>query len=212
LDLNVNRPGYAAVMRKSVDHTPASYNRLARALHWTSAALVVLLAASGIAMRRELAPESWLARARAPLPLYDLHKMIGVFVLLLTVVRLANRVLRGTPPADATLPGWQRRIAEFVHGWIYLLLVLVPILGWVGISLYPALTLFGLVNLPALADPDRAASAGVLLAHVIVALPLLGLVGLHIAAALYHHFVRRDALLRRMLPSTVPDRDDIPAA
>jgi len=194
-------------MRTPSKFAPPGYDRLARALHWASAALIVLLAATGIAMTRELAPESWLARARAPLPLYDLHKTMGVLVLLLTVLRLSNRVLRGTPPADPTLPGWQRRIAEFVHGWIYLLLVLVPILGWLGISLYPALTLFGVVSLPALAAPDRAVSAGVLLAHAILAFALLGLVGVHVAAALHHHFVRRDALLRRMLRSRAQDRD-----
>lgn len=178
---------------------PPSYNRLARALHWTMAALVLLMGASGVLMTRELAPEGWLAQLREPLPLYDMHKAMGLLVLLLVVVRLANRVLRGTPPSDPTLPGWQHRIAEFVHGWIYLLLVLVPMLGWLGISLYPAVTLFGVVTVPAIAAPDREMSTGVLLAHAIAAFTLLSLVGLHIAAALHHHFVRRDGLIRRML-------------
>ena len=187
-------------MREPSDPTPPSYDRRARALHWATAVLVLMLALTGVPMTRELAPESWLSRLRAPLPLYDLHKTMGLLVLLLTLVRLASRVLRGTPPADPTLPGWQHRIAEFVHGWIYLLLVLVPMLGWLGISLYPATKLFGVVTVPALAAPDRALSAGVLLAHVVAAFTLLALAGLHIAAALHHHFVRRDGLIRRMLP------------
>jgi cytochrome b561 len=196
-------------MRAPRDLTPPSYDRLARLLHWTTVVLILLLALTGVAMTRELAPESWLARLRAPLPLYDLHKTMGLLVLLLVLVRLVNRVLRGIPPSDPTLPGWQQRIAEFVHGWMYLLLVLVPVLGWLGISLFPALRLFGVVDVPGLAAPDRALSAGVLLAHAIAAFTLLALVGLHIAAALHHHFVRRDGLLRRMMPPSdgQPDRD-----
>lgn len=186
-------------MHAPSESQPPSYDRLARALHWTTAGLILLLAATGILMTRDLAPESWLSRLRAPLPLYDLHKTMGLLVLLLVLVRLANRVLRGTPPADPTLPGWQHRIADFVHGWIYLLLVLVPVLGWLGISLFPALKLFGVVSVPGLAAPDRGLSSGVLLAHAIAAFTLLALVGLHVAAALHHHFVRRDGLIRRML-------------
>lgn len=178
---------------------PRSHGRLARALHWTTAVLVVLLAVSGVVMTLELAPGGGFARLRAGLPLYDLHKAMGLIVLALALVRIANRVLCGAPPIDPTLPVWQRQVAEFVHGWLYLLLVVVPLLGWLGISLFPALNLFGVVAVPGLAAPDRSLTAGVFLIHAALAFALIALATLHVAAALHHHFVRRDETLRRMV-------------
>lgn len=178
---------------------PRSHGRLARVLHWTTALLIVLLGVSGVVMTLDLAPGGAFARLRAGLPLYDLHKAMGLLVLALALVRIANRVLCGAPPIDPSLPVWQRQAAEFVHGWLYLLLVLVPLLGWLGISLYPALNLFGLVAVPGLMAPERSLTAGVFLVHAALAFALLAVAGLHVAAALHHHFVRRDATLSRML-------------
>jgi cytochrome b561 len=179
--------------------SPRSYGRLARVLHWTTAALVVLLGVSGVVMTLELAPGSGFARLRAGLPLYDLHKAMGLIVLALVLVRIVNRILRGTPPVDPTLPLWRRQLAPLVQGWLYLLLVVVPLLGWLGISLFPALNLFGVVAVPGLVAPDRALTAGVFLIHAALAYALLVIAGVHAAAALHNHFVRRDATLRRML-------------
>lgn len=183
----------------SLSPPPRSYGRLARVLHWTTALLVALLAVSGVVMTLELAPGGAFARLRGGLPLYDLHKAMGLIVLALGLVRLANRVLCGAPAIDPALPVWQRQIAEFVHGWLYLLLILVPLLGWLGISLYPALNLFGVFAVPGLVAPERSLAAGVFMIHALLAFALLAFAGLHVAAALHHHFVRRDATLRRML-------------
>ena len=87
-----------------------------------------------------------------------------------------------------------------VHSWVYLLLILVPLLGWLGISLYPAVVVFNALTLPSLAQPDQPKSAIVLTAHAYAAFLLIGLVAIHICGALFHHFVRRDDVLRRMLP------------
>jgi len=177
-----------------------TYSPLARFLHWLMAALVILQVALGIVMTVG-APEpnlwAWLTDTFG---LYDLHKLLGVVLLGLVVLRLANRIRRSVPPEDPGLEPWQRATATLVHAWIYLLLIVVPVLGWIGVSLYPALNLFGTIPLPALTAPDRAASEPVLIAHAFAAFALVGLVLAHVGAALFHHFVRRDGTLGRMLP------------
>lgn len=177
-----------------------SYGPLARALHWAMAGLVLLQCGFGVVMVYE-GPEGniWQTLAGA-LRLYDAHKTLGLALLALVAIRLANRLWRGAPPEEPILAPWQRETAALVHAWIYLLLFLVPVLGWIGVSLYPALTVFGAVTLPALAGPDRASSGPVLVAHAIAAFALLALVGMHVGAALHHHFIRRDGVLGRMLP------------
>lgn len=173
------------------------YGPAARALHWIMAGLVALQFAVGVTMVSERGIFTVVTNALA---LYDVHKLLGIVLLALVALRLANRLLRGTPPEEPGLASWQREASALVHAWIYLLLMLVPILGWVGISLYPALTLFGSFTLPALLAPDKAASAPVFVAHALAAFVLIGLVLAHVAAALHHHFIRGDGVLRRMLP------------
>jgi len=80
------------------------------------------------------------------------------------------------------------------------LLLLVPILGWYGVQLYPALDVFDLFSLPAVVAPDNAASGRVLQVHALSAFALLFLIAMHVSAALYHHFIRKDGVLIRMLP------------
>jgi cytochrome b561 len=79
------------------------------------------------------------------------------------------------------------------------LLIVMPILGWLGVSLYPALEIFGLFSLPALTAADQETAARVLAAHAILAWILIALIAGHVTMALYHHFVRGDNVLRRML-------------
>jgi len=179
---------------------PPAYNALARAFHWLMAVLVVVQVAFGIIMTVGAPEPNLWATLTDTFGLYDLHKLLGVVLLALVVLRLANRILRGVPPEDPALEPWQRSAATLVHAWIYLLLIVVPVLGWIGVSLYPALNLFGSIPLPALMAPDRAASEPVLIAHAFAAFALVGLVVAHVGAALFHHFVRRDGTLRRMLP------------
>jgi len=173
------------------------YGPVARALHWIMAGLVAVQFAAGVVMVSERGIFTALTNALA---LYDVHKLLGIVLLALVGLRLVNRLRRGAPPEEPGLASWQREASGLVHAWIYLLLILVPILGWVGISLYPALTLFGSFALPGLIAPDRAASAPVFVAHAIAAFALIGLVLAHVAAALHHHFIRGDGVLRRMLP------------
>jgi cytochrome b561 len=179
--------------------TTDRYSPLARAFHWATALLIALQFACGLVMVYDgPEPNVWATLADR-FQLYDSHKVLGLALLALALVRLAYRAARGGPAPLAEIPPLQRRAAGLAHAALYLLLVGVPLLGWLGISLYPALTVFERARLPALASPDRAMSETVLYWHAWAAFALVGLVVVHAGAALHHHFVRRDRTLLRML-------------
>ncbi|MBI3507765.1 MAG: cytochrome b [Proteobacteria bacterium] len=177
-----------------------SYRPLARALHWIMAVLIVVQVVFGKIMVFDGPEPNLWATLTETYSLYDLHKLLGVTLLGLVLLRLANRIARDVPPDDPALEPWQRAAATLVHAWIYLLLIVVPLLGWIGVSLYPALTLFDSFQLPALVHANKPASEPVLVAHAFAAYALIALAFAHVGAALFHHFIRRDETLRRMLP------------
>jgi cytochrome b561 len=176
-----------------------AYGTTARLLHWLMAVLVIIQVTAGLIMLNA-APPSLLATLADTLALYSVHKVLGLVLLALALIRIAWRVARGAPPEEPTLAVWQRETSRLVHAWIYLALILVPILGWVGISLYPALVVFDSFAIPGLTAPDEARSVAVFAAHAIAAFALVALVAMHVGAALYHHFIRGDGVLLRMLP------------
>ena len=131
------------------------------------------------------------------------HKAIGVTVLALTLARVAWRLAHRPPPLPATVPPVERRVAHAVHWTFYALLILMPLSGWIMVSgpdHRRPLTWFGAFDIPYLslgaAASDRAATA-----HGLLGWLMLALVALHIAAALRHHFLLRDATLVRMAPA-----------
>jgi cytochrome b561 len=133
------------------------------------------------------------------LKVYNWHKWVGVTVLLLAVARLAWR-LTHRPPAMVAMPGWQRLAAQAGHGLLYLLLLVMPLTGWIysNYSGYPVVYL-GKVPLPNLVERNRELAATWLDVHVTLSTVLAVLVGLHVLAALHHQFILRDGTLRRML-------------
>jgi cytochrome b561 len=158
------------------------YSAVARHLHWVTAAAVLAMIPAGLAMT------------------YRGNKLLGFLVLWLVAGRLAYRLLKGAPPDEPTLLWWQKAGSHLVHWLLYGLLLIVPLLGWFGISLYPSLTVFGLFNLPAIAAPNQDLAGRVLNIHGTLAIAMGLLVCAHIGAALYHHLIRKDGVLRRMLP------------
>ena len=127
-----------------------------------------------------------------------------MLILLVVAIRLLWRLTHAEPEAEDGVPPWQHRSAQAVHWLLYLLLVVLPILGWLNANWrgYPV-SLFGLFGMPKIM-PTRAPGwnwtgdlHGFLANYV-----MLALVGLHVAAGLYHYFIRRDRVLQRMLPGT----------
>jgi cytochrome b561 len=172
-----------------------SYSGPAKALHWLIVALLIAQFIFAWTM-----PE---IRRTVPVStLIDLHVWFGVLILFVAVARLAVRVTHGEPEPEDGLPPWQLQSARLMHRLLYILLFVVPILGWINASWRGmTVTFFGLFELPKLIAtraPNWGWTGDVhgLLANWV----LLILVGLHVAAALYHHFIRRDRVLQRMLP------------
>jgi cytochrome b561 len=171
------------------------YSGAAKSLHWLVVALLIAQFIFAWTM-----PE--IHRTVPVSTLIDLHVWFGILILFVAVVRLAVRATHGEPTPEDGLPPWQQQSARIVHWLLYGLLFIVPALGWMNASWRGmTVTFFGLFELPKLMA-TRAPGWGWtgdvhgLLANYL----LLALVGLHVAAALYHQFIRRDGVLRRMLP------------
>lgn len=188
---------------RASDKVVQGYSTVARAFHWLTFAFVVVQIPIGLAMvYRGYTLNIW---DDVTNQLYSSHKLIGFTLLWLVLARVAYRLWHGAPPPEPTLQAWQRRGSEIVHNTLYVLLIAMPILGWIGISLYPALDIFGLFSLPALTSPDQELANRVLGIHAWLAWVLIVLIIGHVGMALYHYFIRGDNVLQRML-SGLPRR------
>jgi cytochrome b561 len=175
------------------------YGRTARFLHWLTVILLAVQLPVGFYMTyRGGTLNLWDGLTDT---LYSAHKLGGLLILLLVVWRLGYRVSRGAPADEPTLAGWQRLVAHLNHWGLYLLLIALPVVGYVGISRFPALDVFGLMTLPAIAAPDKEGAATAFMVHGYMAWALVVLIAMHVGAALHHYFIRKDNVLGRMLPS-----------
>jgi cytochrome b561 len=191
-------PRSDALPHSSIKHKQLVYSPVARALHWTIAALVLITAPIGFIMTDRGERNIWDATTNN---MYSTHKLIGLFILALMVGRWVYRLSHGAPPSEPTLTPAQKGLSHAVHWSLYVLLIAVPIGGFLGISYFPALDIFG-VKLPALVSPNEDLAKQIFKIHGFAATVLLGLVVLHIAAALYHGFVKSDGVLARMWPGS----------
>jgi cytochrome b561 len=162
------------------------------ALHWLSFVVVSSAGVVGLLMDE-------LPRGLLKLQVYAVHKSLGLTVIALTALRLLWRLAGRAPAALPDAPAWQVRVATLTHGALYLLLLAVPLSGWWFNSLAGSpLQFWGLFNLPALVPTDLAAKHAVGEVHELLFYVLAGVVALHAAAALAHHYYWRDPTLRRM--------------
>jgi cytochrome b561 len=175
------------------DRAEPGYTSIARLFHWSTAALVLVMIPIGIVMANvDVGP--------AQDTLYHLHRSIGVILLPLVLARLIYRVNHPPPPLPASVAAGQRRIAHATHWALYGLLLLQAMVGWIATSAYRApILVFWLFELPPIWPVDRPLSESLFAVHRAMGLALLGLIVLHIAAALFHHFVQKDAVLSRMV-------------
>lgn len=170
------------------------YTHTAIALHWISALLICAAFPLGVYMQD-------LPLSPTKLRLYSYHKWIGVSVFALALARVLWRLTHPAPPPPAHTPLWQRRAAASVHAALYALMVSIPLSGWLASSAKGVPTVwFGVLRLPDLVGKDEALGESLRLLHLTLNYTLLGLVLAHVAAALKHHFVDGDDVLRRMLP------------
>ncbi|MDR3418065.1 MAG: cytochrome b/b6 domain-containing protein [Nevskia sp.] len=170
------------------------YGTVARLLHW----LVFVLLAAQFAIAWTM---PHIGRNARPEGLIAWHLWLGMLILLLAALRLGWRLRHPAPPAPAGQPAWQRRLARAVHGLLYAILILLPLLGWANACARPwDVSLFGVVPLPRLLEKGSHFGRSLGGIHSNLAIVLLVVLGLHVAATLYHQFVARDGTLMRMLP------------
>ena len=180
------------------------YDSVAMSLHWVMALLILLDFALAMSFSR-FDPGDALYLPSA----YDLHMAVGMCVLILSVARVIWRLTHRRPPLpDMAMP--LRWLARASHFLLYAFMVVAPVSGWLVLSLrHKATSVFGLFrwawpSIPAIAHmarPDRVFWHDQLLPlHIRISYVGIGLVALHVTAALYHHFGRRDEVLVRMLP------------
>ena len=179
------------MLRNSAD----SWGTIAKNFHWWMAALIFAQFALGpMAANWHLSPTK--------LQLFIWHKSIGMLILVLLVARLWWRAASVTPALPDAMRAWERRAAQASHGLLYALLIALPMSGWViNSAANIPFRIFGLVRLPAITQPDQEAAELFERVHVGLVIVLVLLLVVHVVAALRHHFVKRDAVLARMLPS-----------
>lgn len=176
------------------DTASPRYTGTAIVLHWLLALLILAALAWGLYMV-DLRLSPWKLKA------YAWHKWLGVTIFLLVLARLAWRLTHQPPPLPATLPAWQRLLAGISHALLYLLMLAMPLTGWLMSSAKGFQTVyFGVLPIPDLLDKNKILGDALASAHATLAWLLIALLALHVAAALKHHFIDRDDVLRRMLP------------
>ena len=182
-----------------MSNAPSSrYTTVSILLHWLLAIALVGIFSVGVYMTD-------LPFSPQRLKLYNWHKWAGVTILTLSALRLLWRLTHrppGLPAAiEQAMPSWQLRAYHATHHALYALFFIVPLVGWAYSSAagFP-IVVFGVLPLPDFVPVSKELAEFIKPWHEITAMALAGLVVLHVAAALKHHWIDKDGLLQRMLP------------
>jgi cytochrome b561 len=170
------------------------YNNVHIALHWLIALMIFITFPLGLYMA-DLKPSPTM------LKLFSYHKWIGVTIFFLVAIRLAWRRTHPVPPPIAGMPRWQEIASIAIHHTLYLLMVIIPLSGWLMSSADGYQTVWlGIVPLPDLLDKNKELGDTLGEVHEFLNWTMLVLVGLHAAAAIKHQFIDKDGLMQRMNP------------
>jgi len=178
------------------------FKAFSRLLHWTMAAMVLTMLCIGVAMVASLANYHVLV---------SIHRPLGIAILILVVVRFVNRQLSSLPPFPATMSRAERRAATASELAMYGLMFILPLVGWGMLSAarYPVV-LFGSVHLPFILPHDAMLYAVLRRAHTILAYIFFLTFLAHFGAILFHTWIVRDGILKRMAPWNVRPRETAP--
>jgi len=196
----------------AITNTRTRYGTVAMTLHWLIALAVLINIGLGL-YHADYIPD------RAPpdlqkfgFQIIQLHKSIGLTVLVLSVARLLWRLVNPVPPLPAGMSPTLRFAAHVTHFLLYFLIIAIPLSGWAlvsGSQLGLPTPYFGILHWPNLwflADLPRATKHALhptlVLTHFVLAWSAIVLIPIHVLGALYHQFLRRDDVLKRMIPGT----------
>lgn len=176
-------------------NTTSSWGSVARAFHWILGLTILGMLAFGWWMNHIPArPDRFFYRS--------IHADIGYLLLVFTALRLIWRALNPTPALPSGTPQWQRVAAGISHGALYLITFIVIMLGWAHSGARPQGdygSFFGLFHVPQFTSPSKPTADFFEDWHIYAAYTLLALIVIHIAAAGWHHFIKRDRVAARML-------------
>lgn len=174
---------------------PQGYSTTSRLFHWGMALLILATIPAGLLM-----VQSGIGRSLQD-ALFLYHKNVGVLLLVLVVARLIWRALTPAPALPDALPGWQANLARLTHALLYVLLIAVPLAGYVRVRAggFPIESLDA-IGLPSLVPRSDTLAALAKTAHYFAGMAIIAILALHIGAALYHLFIRRDGVFARIWP------------
>lgn len=177
-----------------VKNTTQRFGIVTISLHWFMALVIFGLLGMGLYMVT-------LPFGVEKLKLYRWHKEYGILILMLVAFRIGWRLNNAVPELPNHLAKWKQHAARTVHFALYLFMILNPLTGWlISSATGLPVSFFGLFVLPDLIAPDEALSKTLSQIHKWLAYALIGTLCAHIGAALQHHFIYKDNILRRMFP------------
>lgn len=180
---------------KNTDH---SYGNIAKAFHWIMFLILSGLVIVGYYMSG--LPTDSPAEVADKLALYDWHRSFGIVILFLVVLRLGWRLVNPVPKMPDSMSRIESFTAHAMHILLYLLMFAQPLSGWLMTSYSGRVVKFFGLEFPGLADKDKVMADFFHESHEIMAVLLIILFVVHVAAALFHHFIRKDDIMRRMSP------------
>lgn len=175
------------------------YSRVAMLLHW-------LIAIGVIAQWRIAETAEHAATEEAGREVMSNHFSLGVILLVLAVLRLAWRLVRPNPPLAAHLAAWEKWLAKITHTLFYVLLIAMPLVGWLAMSKYGRpVDVFGIFAMPVLpVAPDPEGAKALFGFHATAGITLLAVAAVHVLGTLKHTLIDKDGNLFRMLPFGTP--------
>jgi cytochrome b561 len=172
------------------------YTKIAIALHWIIGVAIIIMLAMGLLL--DSVPDDY------KFQVYQFHKSLGLTILVLSFVRLFWRLTHKTPALPEGMKTWEIWASKLTHYAFYIMMIGIPMTGWALVSASPLnfpIMWFGLFewpHLPLTIDKSLSQNFGEM--HELLAYMTIGLLGLHIGAALKHHFINEDNVLTHMLP------------
>jgi cytochrome b561 len=175
-----------------IKNTKKSFGSVSKFLHWTIALIMIGLLALGFLLHDYGSPY-----------LYKVHKTIGFLVLLLVGIRLLWRIINPTPEYDNKTPKIMVFAVHSFHYLLYALMIIMPLSGFIASNAaMKSVSFLFLFDMPSVFEVKNVDLAKLMMqAHHFIALAILFVLSMHIIAALYHHYIRKDDILKRMLPT-----------
>lgn len=179
--------------------TRTGFAPLQRVLHWLMSLCIFAMLFIGVGMVSTITTKY--------LGLISIHKPLGITILVLALIRLSLRLYYGAPALPADLPEPMKLAAKLSHYVFYALMIAMPLLGWAMLSAaeYPVV-LYGGLHLPSLVSVNPELHTVLWDAHFYLAFLFFALILLHLGAALFHKWVRRDGVFEAMATGLTPDR------